>query len=547
MQIAISPAELNSKVDISISPDVNDLGRPERLAVIDTLRATLVNPEWGRPYISITSTQALNEPIVSFRLNVTIDDVSLRRQYALTPTFVRTANTRRPARPAATPITTRSSTESKHAQSFSFDGQNYGPVASGESLWLIAKKVSAGSNTNVGQLVDAIYRENPQAFIGGDKNRLRVGANLTIPTFTSESVADTMPATSTSDASATMNQVDAPFEPLTTVDQLDAEQPLLSNVDEPAPAAADQLDVRTAVEWQATHPEIATELARLKERYAAIRARYEAQRSGHAATADPDPSAQPLQAEPQSPTVAATVPDNTDRVQNTSNTPADATPRSGAADQSTAGDEIVTETATIAAGTATPSTLLLATAVVCGLLALALAGYFGRKAWKWQRKKSELANHQALEESRKAEVTKKAQHRITMENEVQRMLQQRDQKTADEMDTTADSANVSDLNEQAAIDMSIAHGRYAEAEKLLGDVIKQSPNNYSAKLRLAEVYYITERVDDFVELADDLHKNHRPELADEDWRRIMRMGKIIAPDRPPFSGPRSVSADNQAS
>jgi Tetratricopeptide repeat len=95
---------------------------------------------------------------------------------------------------------------------------------------------------------------------------------------------------------------------------------------------------------------------------------------------------------------------------------------------------------------------------------------------------------------------------------------------------------------QDDIDASIAHGRYEDAERLLQKVIAAAPRNVAAKLRLAEVFYITERVEDFSALAEELQLNHRADLSNDEWRRVMRMGKVIAPERTLFAGPRAVSS-----
>ena len=95
---------------------------------------------------------------------------------------------------------------------------------------------------------------------------------------------------------------------------------------------------------------------------------------------------------------------------------------------------------------------------------------------------------------------------------------------------------------QNEIDASIANGRYQDAARLLQQVIAAAPRNLAAKLRLTEVFYITERVEEFGALAEDLQRYHRGDLTNEEWRRVMRMGKIIAPDIGPFAGPLAVNS-----
>lgn len=57
----------------------------------------------------------------------------------------------------------------------------YGPVRSGETLWGIAKGRSRASGLSINQLMIAIQRENPDAFLNNNINLLKRGAILRIP------------------------------------------------------------------------------------------------------------------------------------------------------------------------------------------------------------------------------------------------------------------------------------------------------------------------------------------------------------------------------
>ena len=155
--------------------------------------------------------------------------------------------------------------------------------------------------------------------------------------------------------------------------------------------------------------------------------------------------------------------------------------------------------------------------------------------------------HDVQEAERKEEVASKAKNRIEMESMVKRLLGERDSRISSTGAVEAaapggTSAQPTVEGNDTDIDLNIAHGRYDEAEKSLRKVIAAAPRNYTAKLRLVEVYYMTERIADFCSLADDLQDNHRADMADGEWRRVVRMGKIIAPDEVRFSGPRAVSS-----
>ncbi len=147
-----------------------------------------------------------------------------------------------------------------------------------------------------------------------------------------------------------------------------------------------------------------------------------------------------------------------------------------------------------------------------------------------------------------AEIARKTEKRAQLEDEVKRMI-------AGRIDGNEESAKgglrPADLlagvrGTLEEIETRIAHGQYNEAEAMLEQTIVDAPNNFRAKLRLAEIYYLNERHEEFVDLAEEIHRQHRSDIGDENWARLMRMGKVIAPDRPPFSGPVAVEAGRRA-
>lgn len=71
--------------------------------------------------------------------------------------------------------------ESVTEDSMADDGEVYGPVASGETLWGIARDFSRGSGYSINQAMLAIQRKNPDAFIRNNINNLKRGAILRLP------------------------------------------------------------------------------------------------------------------------------------------------------------------------------------------------------------------------------------------------------------------------------------------------------------------------------------------------------------------------------
>ena len=56
-------------------------------------------------------------------------------------------------------------------------------VQAGDSLWKIAKAFRAETGLSIQKTMDLLYAENPQAFSGGDRNHLKLGATLSVPSI----------------------------------------------------------------------------------------------------------------------------------------------------------------------------------------------------------------------------------------------------------------------------------------------------------------------------------------------------------------------------
>ena len=426
--------------------------------------------------------------------------------------------------------------------------QVYGPVVSGESLWTIAKQLANGGN--VQRMMNELHALNPSAFVNGDMNRLRVGVTLATPTSvaphtsstaktpdaestTSVTAADTIP--STGDAARELDRL------------LDAST---STGDEVTTAAV--VEVATSVsETSAVDDALTAKLAALDAKFAAIRAKYEASATSSSGVASaPGVNAPPVDIAPPA-----------------------AGPAAGAVADAIEPKPVARPPApfvSVPVESAVPSSDRL-----LGFAAYAVLGLAGLTFVAWALKRNggfRLARSlraaadtgRAADADRKAEVARKAENRVRMESEIKGLLDRKGRtlrpvEPAPPIDLadTADPSSVSALEQtmdvlpgsvpamleqdrEVAIDASIAHGRYAEAEALLREVCKSHPRNVQAKLRLAEVYYITEQIEGFGEVATDIKDHHRADLTDDEWQRVVRMGKIIAPDLVLFSGPKAV-------
>lgn len=539
----LSPGDKLQPIRFKIDPDLSYISNTKLTAIVDRMEARLVQSPNGSSYVSISTATPISEPIVAFRLKVYVGDDARMRNLAL-------ALTPAPAATRAQGSARESSANQSRPRRSTIGSPINAPtytVASGDTLWGIAQRLGLSNRADTATLVQEIFAANPHAFVNGNQNRLMLGAHLNLPVGAAASIDEPTLGTD-----AVVESSIADTQTIATVTQ------------------------RSPVLWQERNPELAAELEALKQKYSALRSRYNLQ-SSLVLTSDVEPAppatdasieipapsivlVEPavaeaavetgLQAPNDSPTVASTALPVVEQKQ--SESPTTSAARATSADQTVIGGDLGMSAFAQSLNTLWASIpLLLIFGTLFALVALVLLYRITRKVIVTKNShRAELA-HFALESDRKAEVARKAKNRIEMEAEVKRMLDERNNSAAASTAKQPAAGSSGDAGTQESIettiDINIAHGRYAEAQTLLSEVIAAAPRNYSAKLRLIEVFYMTERIEEFCALAEDLHQNHRSDMADEEWRRVIRMGKIIAPDRTPFSGPREVENPTQAS
>lgn len=209
--LSATPAELeNLRVQLASSSDAERVGR-SAAGPYANLQFS-VGRSGGKPVIKVTTPDRVTSPFLSFMLDVNWGKGRLLREYTVlldpprtAPAVARTqaATTpvreaaRAPARPVPAPATpepattpTRPPTASPPSPSPTAPGaaasptagvDQYGPVASGETLWSIAQQVRTDAALSHNQVMMALLRANPDAFIGNNINRLKRGAVLRIP------------------------------------------------------------------------------------------------------------------------------------------------------------------------------------------------------------------------------------------------------------------------------------------------------------------------------------------------------------------------------
>lgn len=487
----LAPGESTLPLAVTLAPDLFSPAQFSTATLLGALSSQVEYAAGGYAQIHLRSTIPLNLSELNFRVRAQLGTEALSRVYALklppAPRVVR-------ARPAIS----RTLPELSAA---SLTATTYGPVRSGDTIWAIARRVRGTAALNA--TMQALHAANPHAFVNGDINRLKLGVTLALPIDAArKSVRTEAPSTA---STALANTVSEDF---------------FATEDTAAPSAA-KTRAATSATLAQRDPVLAKMLAELDLKYAAIRAQYAAPVTSAPATTT-------------APVVATAAPVATPDV-------APVAPLSAAA-PALQRDAAATPKASSGGG----SPLLLSM-----LLGAVLAGaVFAYSRRRLQARRNLQAAFETREARRKAEVSAKAgrgeeQVPVPASAVVSEVF------VAPDLASTSEGMEIAHLvsplfaaleDSQDDIDTSIAHGRYEDAEHLLQKVIRAAPRNVAAKLRLAEVFYITERVEAFSTLADDLQLNHRADLTNDEWRRVMRMGKVIAPELALFAGPRAVSA-----
>jgi pilus assembly protein FimV len=188
-----------SKIKVSIaSQQAHDRTGLSRARILADFKFSVEQDNRGNTFIRVTSSDAIHEPFLEFLLELEWPRGRLLREYtvlvdppvtmpARAPVPV-TPVSRAPApvvqspvrqsRPAsARPVTAPVRTAAAPASS----ADSYGPVRRNETLWTIANRVRPGSDISVDQMMHALLRENPQAFMNNNINQLKAGATLRIP------------------------------------------------------------------------------------------------------------------------------------------------------------------------------------------------------------------------------------------------------------------------------------------------------------------------------------------------------------------------------
>ncbi|MEP3824234.1 MAG: FimV/HubP family polar landmark protein [Marinobacter sp.] len=171
----------------------------ERHQFLSKLKFEVVTEADGNLAINVSSREPFREPYLNFLLELTWPNGRLMREYAVLvdpPVYAEesgvreqvTAPTSAPQR--STAARTSRSAESvrrqaavQNSRSSGYSADSFGPTGPSDTLWTIAQRMRPNNSVSMQQMMLAIQDKNPDAFIGGNINRLKRGQVLRAPSL----------------------------------------------------------------------------------------------------------------------------------------------------------------------------------------------------------------------------------------------------------------------------------------------------------------------------------------------------------------------------
>lgn len=92
-----------------------------------------------------------------------------------------------------------------------------------------------------------------------------------------------------------------------------------------------------------------------------------------------------------------------------------------------------------------------------------------------------------------------------------------------------------EVDPAAEADVYIAYGRYQQAENLITETLVRFPERIDLKLKLIEIYHNVRNVAGFINLAEELNADNFAGSDPQGWRRICDLGRDLAPGNPLFN------------
>ncbi|MGE5525254.1 MAG: FimV/HubP family polar landmark protein [Rhodospirillaceae bacterium] len=196
--VSVSREELNSLAARLATPDAYRNANLQYPQALSSVRFAVEQQPGGQPYIKVTSTRPINEPVVDLLVELAwangrisraytalIDPPGYDQQRQVAGDTAAAPGEASAAAPIAPPVTAAEAarpsmpirTPPARVQAPAAD--QYGPIKRGETLTGVAASVKPEGVT-LEQMLVALYRSNPDAFID-NMNRMKAGKILRVP------------------------------------------------------------------------------------------------------------------------------------------------------------------------------------------------------------------------------------------------------------------------------------------------------------------------------------------------------------------------------
>jgi pilus assembly protein FimV len=504
-----NPADA-SRVRVAIRPaGAVEPGSPAALFVERFRPSIMINPA-GQLTVEITSPAAIREPILNFVVDVRMPGGTASREFSVLldpPGYVAAATARQnaPAHLAA------------HVQ-HGPQGAVYGPVQPNETLWRIASRVRPDKSISVGRMVEALYDANPQAFIKGDRNRLKAWATLTIPGRDAILAGRTRPATEP------VKAVQPAAAPVTSAAKTAALKDELNKVNTRI-AAADQQTQQLKAKLQSLKDDVADLEARSTKRdaqIAALLAKVSAQSAGTGKT---------TQTAPVHGQQTAAAPVHTNAQPPAASQPPAVVP-APVAKAATGGNALAGLKSMLPAVGATTLAITLSGALLLAALAFA--------AWRWRRRSDDhhgWRSRKARDAELLSSVSQKANERLQLEEDISSIIPMQQKSDTDVTSMPAPTEeelrhqNIERVMQEA--DLHLAYGHYDKAGEVLKAALETDGDSLELQFKLAETHLHAGDEAAFLKVAAALHDNPQAR-ASRQWPSLIEMGRKQCPANPLF-------------
>ena len=185
--LSVRKEELSTLSARLASPDAYRQANLQYGAAAAGFRFSIEKRPDGQLYIRITSLRPVNEPFVNLLIELTWASGRLVREYTAlidppdyAPPQSVAAAPAAPAETRAAPVAPPPVVVATPASTRPAVGSEYGPIKRGETLSKIAASVKP-EGVSLDQMLVAILRSNPDAFINNNMNRMKAGKMLRIP------------------------------------------------------------------------------------------------------------------------------------------------------------------------------------------------------------------------------------------------------------------------------------------------------------------------------------------------------------------------------